>query len=555
MKSSHYCLKQQQVYYNLSFFFVVIIFKILLLQQYRYNHFVSSWIVTIPISSSSHLTSPTKNKFGSTTSSSINNYFIAKNNKGIIQSTNIRSIITAMSSFPSKAATETSAMTTSSLSNHNNPLPKLPIPDPIYSNIPGTWAYDTMSRRVNDEILQRTYEDCYNDIELNDAFKEIKNNFQLLRNELINASTTKLTHLNKPIDYETNIERKKEYDEWYSILDPLIQNNDTWLTAPWLITEFYVYRRLMQVFDYWTPNTIGYMYDPFMKSKRTGLISSVGSAEPMLAKIPNLPKDSIGLGIAVSIALWGNKMDLSLWPADTSNTNIDIFSNILEKSLENLLNDDSILLSEYCNMLRNNGGGNIDIIIDNAGFELITDLALGQYLIDSGIAKCVTYQLKSHPTFVSDALTKDLLETIEYYIIQNVTQYPNTVNAGKTWKNMLQTGKWICNENNFWVQPYPMWDMTEPLRTNIKDRCDLAFVKGDANYRRLLGDRLWNYNDTFNDVVGNYFPCPICALRTLKAELGCGMSIEQTTRASILDKNWMTNGRFGVIQFSMGAGK
>jgi hypothetical protein len=32
-----------------------------------------------------------------------------------------------------------------------------------------------------------------------------------------------------------------------------------------------------------------------------------------------------------------------------------------------------------------------------------------------------------------------------------------------------------------------MWEMTEPLRTNLKERCDLAFVKGDANYRRLLG--------------------------------------------------------------------
>jgi len=32
-----------------------------------------------------------------------------------------------------------------------------------------------------------------------------------------------------------------------------------------------------------------------------------------------------------------------------------------------------------------------------------------------------------------------------------------------------------------------MWDMHEPLFQNMNSRCDLAFVKGDANYRRLLG--------------------------------------------------------------------
>jgi hypothetical protein len=49
------------------------------------------------------------------------------------------------------------------------------------------------------------------------------------------------------------------------------------------------------------------------------------------------------------------------------------------------------------------------------GFELVTDLALAQYLVESGIAKVVTFQLKSHPTFVSDALEKDLRETVEHY--------------------------------------------------------------------------------------------------------------------------------------------
>ncbi len=212
-------------------------------------------------------------------------------------------------------------------------------------------------------------------------------------------------------------------------------------------------------------------------------------AEPVLAKIPHLPKGSSeGINIAASIALWGNKMDLSLWPADAANAGIDIFSNILDKAHENLLHDDSKRLAEHCETLRLKGGGNVDIIVDNAGFELITDLALAQYLVESGIASCVTFQLKSHPTFVSDALEKDLLEHVQHYAQLDDTIYPNARLSGKKWHEFLAEGRWKCHEDNFWVQPYAMWDMTEPLRSDLRERCDLAFVKGDANYRRLLGE-------------------------------------------------------------------
>ena len=82
-----------------------------------------------------------------------------------------------------------------------------------------------------------------------------------------------------------------------------------------------------------------------------------------------------------------------------------------------------------------------------------------------------------------------------------------------------------------------MWEMTEPLRTDMKERCDLAFVKGDANYRRLLGDCQWDMTSSFQDVVGNYFPCRGCALRKLKDEIGCGMQAEQIQRSTSRDDN------------------
>ena len=248
-------------------------------------------------------------------------------------------------------------------------------------------------------------------------------------------------------------------------------------------------------------------------------------------------------------------MDLSIWPADGKADVPGIFQQILASANDNLLHDDTATLVGYGQKLLDNGGGEIDIVVDNAGFELIMDLALADYLIDSGVAKTVRFQLKSHPTFVSDALEKDLREHVEFYANIAEEEYSSCKEAGSRWQGYLSSGKWVCNENSFWVQPPPMWEMPSDLRNDMKSRCDLAFIKGDANYRRLLGDLEWDFSAPFEDVVGNYFPCPVCALRTLKAEVGCGMKKEKVENAMKVDDNWSTNGRFGVVHFSMGSTK
>jgi len=257
-----------------------------------------------------------------------------------------------------------------------------------------------------------------------------------------------------------------------------------------------------------------YLYDPFVPQKQAGLVSSVASAENVVGKINKLVSSSVveddddtellsdGIRLATSIALWGNKMDLSIWPADISSATKDMFSSIFEQAQEGLLTDDSNKLVEHCLRLKQRNGNkkhtgsvNIHIIVDNAGFELITDLLLGQYFLESGIASTVTFQCKSHPTFVSDALEKDVLEHIQYYAdlenedtfssSDNNNKYPNCIESGKKWQQYMEEGKFRCQEDNFWNQGYPMWKMTEPIRSTLYNNCELAVVKGDANYRRL----------------------------------------------------------------------
>ena len=41
---------------------------------------------------------------------------------------------------------------------------------------------------------------------------------------------------------------------------------------------------------------------------------------------------------------------------------------------------------------------------------------------------------------------------------------------------------------------------------------------------------------------------PVCALRTFKAEIGCGISPEAQERAAEADSNWMVSGKWGVVQ-------
>jgi hypothetical protein len=239
-----------------------------------------------------------------------------------------------------------------------------------------------MSRRVDAEILQRTWDDNQ-DLwgQWSTEHIDVVQRFELLRNELQNAAATPLQHLEEPVI--KSAEREKEYQEWQQILEPYVSNQDTWLTAPWMVTEFLIYRKLMQAIGYWDPKSPGYQHDPFLAQKQAGLHSSVTSAESVLAKLfyqtPEvLHEESLeaGLALATSIALWGNKMDLSLWPADKEQRNSDIFSKILEQASQNLLHDDTQVLRRHCQMLKERGGGQVDIIVDNAGFELVTDRSL-----------------------------------------------------------------------------------------------------------------------------------------------------------------------------------
>lgn len=105
--------------------------------------------------------------------------------------------------------------------------PTLSLPPPLTSDKPGTWAYDTMSRRVRENILARIFRE-------NSFAPEIVENLQALNNELSNAATVQLTLI--PSDGGPDIETWNK-----QLLVDAIENKMTWLSAPWALAEFYLY--------------------------------------------------------------------------------------------------------------------------------------------------------------------------------------------------------------------------------------------------------------------------------------------------------------------------
>jgi hypothetical protein len=244
------------------------------------------------------------------------------------------------------------------------------------------------------------------------------------------------------------------------------------------------------------------------------------------------------------LCLWGNSLDLSLWPVTTtSSTDRPNLPGKDEKKGHILIEDTDTLLDytlRYERPLKR-----VDLILDNAGFELIYDLALVDFLLWNGLAVQVYLHPKSHPTFVSDAIREDIDNTISF-LARNSNAWIQ--DFGNRLRDYLKKSRIYLNDDFFWTSPLDGWEMPEILNQGLASS-DLIISKGDANYRRWLGDRHWPFTTPFSDIMA-YIPAPFLALRTLKAQVASGLKPEQINELDAKDPHWMTNGLWGIIQFS-----
>ncbi|HBE33356.1 MAG TPA: hypothetical protein DD990_19080, partial [Cyanobacteria bacterium UBA11368] len=293
-------------------------------------------------------------------------------------------------------------------------LPRLPLPPQIMGSEIGSFAYNTVAHRLPD-IAQRVIDDNKFPLSIKplqniksragetptpQEFLEmsIVENLQTLIQELPYGKVRLLKDIEAP-----------DIAAWNNYLEPYVGNN--WLDIPWYFAEAYFYRRILEATNYFIPGE-WQGFDPFESQKRLGLLTSSQSIQALSTLVNrwvcSAPETHRGNLIKLLyISLWGNRADLSLWRAESGDrSSLDI-----EREKAYVLADCTDAIANQISRFKD---ARIDFIVDNAGFELFGDLCLVDFLLATNAAKKIYLHLKAHPTFVSDAMIKDIHQTIEF---------------------------------------------------------------------------------------------------------------------------------------------
>jgi uncharacterized protein with ATP-grasp and redox domains len=408
-------------------------------------------------------------------------------------------------------------------------IPNLPLPEALIASKDGSFTELTVTQRMP-AIARRII---------------VENNFPSHINQsLENLAEDLISGYIQPLLDDTGI----DFTDWQKYLEPY--KNQRWIDVPWFFAETYFYRYILSLTHYFSPSESQNL-DPFALQKQQGLETSFDSIVTLCHQVnkwldsshQQTNSQSNILTNLLYFSLWGNRVDLSLWSAfEADRSQFDV-----ESQQANILVDDAI---KVVNLLTKNQQNNhhknnqIDFVIDNAGFELVCDLCLVDFLLGSGLANQVKLHLKPHPTFVSDAMIKDVHQTIDYFASSHnwdVSFFANRL------QEYIELGRLIFAENYFWTSPLAFWEIPQSLKDELAES-SLIIIKGDANYRRLLGDRHWDFTTNITDII-SYLPYPIVALRTLKSEVVAGIQAELINNITKTDANWLTNGQWGLVQF------
>jgi len=344
----------------------------------------------------------------------------------------------------------------------------------------------------------------------------IKNALNCLKKELISG-------LVKPLKEDTS-----DSEIWNHALNPF--KNQSWLELPWYLAETFFFRRVLEAVEYFQPGP-WYLKDPFEFLKIKEL------SDGMRVLSGNFPMKRAhsqceNFQFACYQALWGNRGDLS---------NMDSFITDMGQQTDRIILDQSKMAFKYIEK----NPGIIAYFMDNVGTELLFDLVLIDFLLETGLARSVTCFVKNQPFYVSDAMSKDVLRSIDSMLPSTRSEITQ---LGTRLKSCLQSRKLTLEAPTFLTSNLMYSEMPEELNQTVAAHT-LTILKGDVNYRRLFGDRRWPHTTPVAQAAGN-FPTSFLSLRTLKGELVLGLSekiLDQINQEA--DPNWMINGKRGMITF------
>ena len=360
---------------------------------------------------------------------------------------------------------------------------------------------------------------------------------------------------------------------------------------------------LFSLSEYWKS------YDVFSKQKMSTFRSSRPAVLELASRYNDLSKQLASKDSALSsaaeddrdkaeealfiemcgICLWGNATDLSLL---TSLTYDDIQklqgSNARRENEKNIVvNDFSAAFACLKNAQKSaTGERRIDIVLDNAGFELFVDLVLAGYLIQSGLASYVVLHPKNMPWFVSDVTPKDFGDLLNVlYNAKSFYEIPSDDDRAtdkkpealsekdednlsllfENWSNLYAEGKIVLRPNVFWTEGGSYWRLPSSapnLFTDLRES-ELVIHKGDLNYRKLTGDHAWDPTTPFSEAVGplgHGSGVRTLALRTCKADVVVGLPQGKDEELRQMEggggdtgcRKWAWSGKWALVQFCDG---
>ncbi|KAM0699882.1 hypothetical protein Q7P36_000093 [Cladosporium allicinum] len=384
------------------------------------------------------------------------------------------------------------------------------------------------------------------------------------------------------------------------------RGNPTWFNVTWLFSECYMYRRIATIFrlsKHWKNHDVFFKQkQSTFRSSRAGVIElafhynevlkNLRSPDSALAQLSEEERAKAEEALFVEmgeICLWGNATDLSL---------------LMHLSLEEVqklqgaesrkANQDKIIANDFPAAFRvlkdaqrsGKKDRRVDIVLDNAGFELFVDLVLAGYLLESGLATHVILHPKNIPWFVSDVVPRDFADTLN--VLQNAKAFYETpgdeerakgtepVALSKEeekatdgvfahWSELYAEGKITLRPNDFWTHAGSYWRMPATAPKLIEDlkESELVIFKGDLNYRKLTGDAHWDPTTPFPSAIGPLGPgsgLRILSFRTVKADVVVGLPQGKDEELRATEggggdsgaRKWAWGGRWAVVSLSDG---
>ncbi|XP_048344664.1 damage-control phosphatase ARMT1 isoform X2 [Sphaerodactylus townsendi] len=330
----------------------------------------------------------------------------------------------------------------------------------------------------------------------------------------------------------------------------------SWYKSPWLYVECYMYRRIHEAL---VQNPLISDFDVFNEEKVHGFFESEQAIVILTTYLQELLKNLSGLNEKLlqveffkllQVSLWGNKCDLSISGGEDNSQKSDPLQSLEELKSFILVDHMEKIWSLLINEKKMNSRTmtRIDIVLDNAGFELIADLALADFLVSSKLATEIHFHGKSIPWFVSDTTNRDLSCTIKQMQSSN---HKWMSKCGVSWEGNMKNGVWVYHDHFFWTLPHEFSSMAQvaPDLYAELQKANVILFKGDLNYRKLTGDRKWDFTVPFHQALNSFHPAPLCSLRTLKSDVQVGLKPGQGEQLMNTEPEWMVVGKYGVVQF------